>query len=305
MKSDKTIHPDNSGRGGKLIKIKKSDIEKLRAELAEKKRSENAGKSAAPKDSPDEDPSEDKGEGIAPLLEQNSTEISVPLSGEAIRAFKEYAALLRKWNKVMNLTNIVDDNGIAMRHFIDSLTLVPFLEEEQKRLGRKDLSLIDVGTGAGFPGIPVKVRMSEIELTLLDSLNKRINFLNEVVDKLELKNVVTLHSRAEDAGSDKKYRGRYDVATARAVASLPVLCEYCLPFVKTGGAFIAMKGHVEEELEESTKAIIKLGGSVETVKKFVLPGTDMDRSVVVIRKIRPTPPGYPRQAGKPGKDPIR
>lgn len=292
MNESKKIHPDNTGRGGNIIRIKKSDIEKLRKELP-KKTVVGEDKPAATED------------GIAPILEQNAPEISVPLSGEAVRAFKEYARLLREWNEVMNLTNIVDDNGIAMRHFIDSLTLVPFIENEQKKQGRDDLTMIDVGTGAGFPGIPVKVQMDAIDLTLLDSLKKRIGFLDEVVKTLGLKNVKTVHSRAEDAGHDKRYREKYDMATARAVAALPVLCEYCLPFVKVGGIFLAMKGHVEEELEESSKAIAKLGGSVERVEKFVLPGTDMDRAVVVIRKLRPTPLTYPRQAGKPSKDPIK
>lgn len=303
MTPDKKIHPDNTGRGGNIIRIKKSDIEKLRQEM--KKNKEEAAKAKAAAASAEADDAKPTGEGIAPILEQTSPEISVPLSGEAIRAFKEYARLLREWNEVMNLTNIVDDSGIAMRHFIDSLTLVPFIEEEQEKKGKKNLSLIDVGTGAGFPGIPVKVRMSEIDLTLLDSLKKRIGFLDEVVKTLDLKNVKTVHSRAEDAGHNKLYREKFDMATARAVASLPVLCEYCLPFIKTNGIFLAMKGHVEEELEESSKAIAKLGGTVETVKKFVLPGTDMDRSVVVIRKTRPTPLTYPRQAGKPSKDPIK
>lgn len=227
------------------------------------------------------------------------------MSAESIWAFKEYAKILRKWNEVMNLTNIVDDNGIALRHFIDSLTLVRFIEKEQAKQGRKDLTIIDVGTGAGFPGIPVKVAMPDLKLTLLDSLKKRIGFLDEVIKSINLNNAVTVHSRAEDAGTNVKYREKYDIATARAVAALPVLCEYCLPFVKVGGVFLAMKAHLEEELEESGKAIEKLGGKIELVDKFVLPGTDMDRAVVVIRKVKPTPKQYPRQAGKPTKEPIK
>ena len=285
MTDDKKIHP-------KRIAIKKSDIAKLRAELPKKTEIKSSGEVITD-------------EGIAPILEKNAPEISVPLSAEAVWAFKEYAKLLRKWNEVMNLTNILDDNGIAMRHFIDSLTLVPFIEKEQEKQGRKDLSIIDVGTGAGFPGIPVKVQMNELKLTLLDSLQKRIGFLDEVIKTIGLTNARTIHSRAEDAGHTKTHREKYDISTARAVASLPVLCEYCLPFVKTGGIFLAMKGHVDEELDEAKNAIAKLGGSVEKVEKFVLPGTDMDRAVVVIRKLRPTPLSYPRQAGKPSKDPIK
>ena len=147
--------------------------------------------------------------------------------------------------------------------------------------------------------------MNELKLTLLDSLQKRIGFLDEVIKTIGLTDARTIHSRAEDAGHTKTHREKYDISTARAVASLPVLCEYCLPFVKTGGIFLAMKGHVDEELDEAKNAIAKLGGSVEKVEKFVLPGTDMDRAVVVIRKLRPTPLSYPRQAGKPSKDPIK
>jgi len=282
MTEDKKIHPS------KDIRIKKSDLAKLKAELP--KKTVIGGT--------DED-------GITPVMEKAAPEICVPLSAESVWAFKEYAKLLRKWNEVMNLTNITDDNGIAMRHFIDSLTLVPFIEKEQEKKGKKELTIIDVGTGAGFPGIPVKVQMSDLKLTLLDSLQKRIGFLDEVIKTIGLNDTRTIHSRAEDAGHSKAHRERYDIATARAVAALPVLCEYCLPFVKAGGIFLAMKGHIDEELEESKNSIAKLGGSVEKVDKFVLPGTDMDRAVVVIRKLRPTPLSYPRQAGKPSKDPIK
>lgn len=204
----------------------------------------------------------------------------------------------------MNLTGIVDGKGIALRHFIDSLTLVPYIEKEQEKKKKKDVTIVDVGTGAGFPGIPLKVVIPELKLDLLDSLQKRLNFLDTVCAQLEFKNAKCIHSRAEDAGRNKLYREKYDIATARAVASLPVLCEYCLPFVKVGGVFIAMKGHVEEEFASSKKAIAALGGTVEKVEKFRLPGTDMDRSVIVIRKLRHTPAQYPRQAGKPEKDPI-
>lgn len=246
---------------------------------------------------------EDKDE-LIPILDRATREIEVPLSAENINAFRKYAVMLRERNKVMNLTNITDDQGIAMRHFTDSLTIVPYIREEQGKKGRKDISLIDVGTGAGFPGIPVKVALPELRLTLMDSLKKRLGFLKDVCGELELSNVDLIHSRAEDAGRNKKYREKYDIATARAVAALPVLCEYCLPFVRTGGIFVAMKGHSEEELKESGKAIALLGGTIEKTDVFTLPGTDMVRSVIVIRKIRPTPPQYPRQSGKPSKSPI-
>ena len=241
---------------------------------------------------------------LDPFLAAGAQEISVPLSAESIRAFLIYANLLKEWNEKMNLTNITDDKGIAIRHFIDSLTLVPHLEQEAVRKGKKKLSLIDVGTGAGFPGIPLKVVMHDLEVTLLDSLRKRVGFLDAVCEALGLSGISTLHSRAEDAGRSKQYREKYDVATARAVAPLPILCEYCLPFVKIGGIFLAMKGNVEEEAEASKKAIVTLGGTLETLHHFTLPGTDMNRSIIVIRKVRATPAKYPRQAGKPEKEPI-
>ncbi|NLT12393.1 MAG: 16S rRNA (guanine(527)-N(7))-methyltransferase RsmG [Clostridiaceae bacterium] len=247
---------------------------------------------------------EDQNDEIAPVLSTGAAEISVPLSGESIYAFKTYAKLLKEWNDRMNLTGIMDDHGIALRHFVDSLTLVTFLNEEMAKQNTKMLSLIDVGTGAGFPGIPLKVAMPEIEVLLLDSLKKRIHFLEEVCNTLSLKKITCFHSRAEDAGRSKLHRERFDVATARAVAALPILCELCLPFVKVGGIFLAMKGHVEDEIEVSQKAVVTMGGTIESVHQFVLPGTDMKRAVVVIRKLRPTPPKYPRAAGKPEKDPI-
>ena len=241
---------------------------------------------------------------LSPILKKASEEMEVVLSAEKINMFRRYADMLVEKNKVMNLTNIDDDEGIAMRHFIDSLTLTPYISEEMKRKGRKDLSLIDVGTGAGFPGIPVKISMPDIKLTLMDSLNKRLRFLGEVVDGLGLSGVSLIHSRAEDAGSSKRYREKYDIATARAVADLQVLSEYCLPFVSVGGVFIAMKGHCSEELGRSSRAITLLGGTIEKTDEFYLPGTDIGRTVIVIRKIRPTPPSYPRKAGTPSKDPI-
>ncbi|MBO4747446.1 MAG: 16S rRNA (guanine(527)-N(7))-methyltransferase RsmG [Clostridiales bacterium] len=245
-----------------------------------------------------------KAKEISPYLTSGSHDISLPLSAESIKAFQVYAAMLRKWNEKMNLTNIVDDQGIAIRHFIDSLTLVAHIEEEERKKGRKDLSLIDVGTGAGFPGIPLKVTMPELEVTLLDSLKKRINFLDAVCENLQLEGITAVHSRAEEGAKNKQYREKFDIATARAVAALPTLCEYCLPYVKIGGIFLAMKGHAEDELEMANKAIVTLGGTVEDVHEFLLPGTEMKRTILVIRKIRPTPARYPRGQGKAEKEPI-
>jgi len=279
---DKTIHPK---------RLTKADIQKIKESLPKRLDIKAGSKS-------------EEGGGITPVLETYAPEIEVPLSAEMINAFNLYAHMLREKNKVMNLTAIVDDNGIAMRHFVDSLTLGSFISEEQVQQGHKDLTLIDVGTGAGFPGIPLKISMPVLRVTLMDSLAKRVNFLKEVCQALGLEDMKFIHSRAEDGGRDKNLRQKYDIATARAVAALPVLCEYCLPFVKKGGIFLAMKGRSEEEVGSSGKAISTLGGVIEKVENFTLPGTDMERSVIVIRKVKDTPAAYPRQAGKPSKDPL-
>ena len=241
---------------------------------------------------------------IRNLVGDYAKDAGLSLSGAQLDALVTYAQMLVKTNEVMNLTNITDDEGIAVRHFIDSLTLVPFVLAEQKKAGREDISIIDVGTGAGFPGIVLKIALPKIRLTLLDSLQKRLNFLDEVAAALSLTDVKTVHGRAEDAGHDASLREKFDVSCARAVANLPVLCEYCLPFVKEGGAFLAMKGNVDEEQKASGKALQILGGKMEKVDKFLLPGTDMNRAIVVVRKSKATPKAYPRQAGKPSKKPL-
>ena len=278
---DRTIHPK---------RLTKADIARIKASLP--KMIDLSGSS------------DKKDSEIEFVLEQNKDEICVPLSGETIMSFRKYAEMLKEKNKVMNLTSITDDEGIAMKHFVDSLTIAPIIEKERDAKQKMGITLIDVGTGAGFPGIPLKINDRSIKLTLLDSLAKRLNFLKDVAAELGLEKVDFVHSRAEDAGRDPKYREKFDVATARAVANLPVLCEYCLPFVKKGGCFIAMKGKLEEELESGKKAIALLGGEIEEVKEFTLPGTDINRTIVVIRKVKQTPKSYPRQAGKPAKDPI-
>ena len=243
--------------------------------------------------------------GFDPILLEKSMEISVPLSAENIRSFSSYATVLREWNQKMNLTNITDDEGVAMRHFIDSLTLTEDIEREKREKNAVDLSLLDVGTGAGLPGIPLKITMPSLQITLLDSLRKRVLFLEEVCRVLELRDIHVVHARAEDAGNSRVYREQFDVVTARAVAALPVLSEYCIPFVKIGGVFLAMKGQNEDEAASSRKAIVQLGGTIEAIRNFTLPGTDMRRSIITIRKIRHTPPRYPRKAGSVRKDPLK
>ena len=275
--------------------LTKEDIERLRKNLPKKVEIDSEGTKITERDEEVTD--------VAPILESHSDEISVPLSAEEIRAFQIYASMLKEKNKVMNLTAVDDDKGIAMKHFIDSLTLCPYIREEEKKTN-KTLTFADVGTGAGFPGLPVKISCPELSVTLMDSLEKRLKFLNEVITALDLKDCSTVHSRAEDAGRNKKYREKYDIVTARAVAKLSVLAEYCLPLVKVGGVFLAMKSHSDEEENEAQKAIALLGGTIEKTDSFKLPGTDMERTIIVVRKIRPTPARFPRKAGTPSKTPI-
>lgn len=277
--------------------LTKDDIKRLRESLPKKVEISSEGTRITEHD---EEPVD-----LAPILESHSNEISVPLSAEEIHAFQIYASMLKEKNKVMNLTAIDDDKGIAMKHFIDSLTLCPYIREEEARTNNSGtLTFADVGTGAGFPGLPVKISCPELSVTLMDSLEKRLKFLDEVISALDLKDCTTVHSRAEDAGRNRKYREKYDIVTARAVARLSVLAEYCLPLVKVGGVFLAMKARSEEEEAEGNKAVTLLGGTIEKTDTFKLPGTDMERTIIVVRKIRPTPARFPRKAGTPSKAPI-
>lgn len=221
------------------------------------------------------------------------------LSKDKQEQFSAYTRLMLEWNEKINLTAITEEKEIIVKHYLDSLSLWGTVDMKGKKL-------IDVGTGAGLPGIPLKIYEESLTVTLLDSLEKRVKFLKEVIGRLSLKGIDAVHGRAEDYGVKQGFRENFDYAVARAVADLPVLCEYCLPFVKPGGLFIAMKGpSVEQELEESGKAISVLGGQIEDVRKLVLPFSDYERSIVLIRKCRHTPSGYPRKSGKPTKSPIR
>lgn len=222
---------------------------------------------------------------------------SLPLTPEQADQFTAYADLLVEWNKVMNLTAITDPQEIVIKHFVDSLLLCKAAQLPQ------GASLIDVGTGAGFPGLPVKIFRPDVRLTLLDSLQKRLNFLEAVCEKTGC-DAKRIHARAEDGGREPALRETYDVACARAVAPMPVLCEYCLPFVKKGGLFIAMKGPgLEEELQNAGKALRTLGGKLVSTAAFTLPDGS-ERRIAVIQKIAPTPKAYPRQAGKIKKSPL-
>lgn len=221
--------------------------------------------------------------------------INYNLTNEQINQFYLYMLELLEWNKKINLTAIIEPNEIIRKHFVDSLTILKYIDKNSK--------IIDIGTGAGFPGIPLKIAESSISMTLLDSLNKRINFLNETILKMKLKNIEAIHARAEEYAIGEKRQG-YDVAVSRAVAELPTLLEYLMPYVKLKGICICMKGpKAEEELEKSRKAIEILGGKLEKVENIKID-ENMERNIIVIRKIKNTPEKYPRKAGKPRKEPI-
>lgn len=214
-----------------------------------------------------------------------------------IEQFEKYKNLLLEWNEKINLTAITEEDDIILKHFIDSMTILKYIEEYK--------TIVDVGTGAGFPGIPVKIAKTGIDVTLVDSLNKRLLFLEDVIRNLELKQIKTVHSRAEEFGQNKMYREKFDIATSRAVANLSVLVEYLLPLVKVGGKCICMKGsEIEEELKNSKEAIKILGGEIERVEEFTLPGSDIKRNIVVIKKIKQTSNKYPRKPGVPSKSPL-
>ena len=227
----------------------------------------------------------------------NVDKLGITLSEIQLKQFYNYMNLLIEWNKKINLTAITEPNEIILKHFVDSLTISKYISDGTR--------VVDVGTGAGFPGIPLKIYRQDIEITLLDSLQKRINFLDEVIRELNLEKIETIHSRVEDFGKDKKYREKFDIATSRAVANLATLSEYLLSLVKVGGKVISMKGSlIEEELENSKNAIKILGGKIEKVDEFDLPNSDISRNIVLIDKIKETPNKYPRKAGEPSKKPL-
>lgn len=236
---------------------------------------------------------------IEKKLCERMSAFGITLTDEMQRQFDRYFELLVEWNKVMNLTGITDYDEVNEKHFLDSLAVVRVLD-----LSGTD-RVIDIGTGAGFPGIPLKIVFPHLHVTLLDSLNKRIRFLGHVAEELQLADVELLHGRAEDFAKKKEYRETYDLCVSRAVANLATLSEYCLPYVKENGYFIPYKsGEIEEELDASKKAVSLLGGKIETVEKFTLPGTDIGRSLVKIRKEKKTPGKFPRKAGLPSKEPL-
>lgn len=226
-----------------------------------------------------------------------SKKINIDITDEQLKKFYRYMDLLLEWNEKINLTAITETDEVILKHFIDSMTVFKYLVESK--------NIIDVGTGAGFPGIPIAIMNQNKNITLLDSLNKRINFLNEVCSELKINNIKTYHGRAEEFGHNKQHREKYDIAISRAVANMTTLVEYLIPFIKVGGRCICMKGNdIEEELEQAKFAIKELGGKIVKVERFNLPNSDMERNIIIITKIKETPNRYPRKAGMPSKMPL-
>lgn len=234
---------------------------------------------------------------IRNILEKWCKENEISITNEQFSAFEKYAELLKEWNEKMNLTAIIEDREIAVKHFIDSMTVLKLVDIKHSS------SLIDIGTGAGFPGIPLKIMRPDIKLTLLDSLNKRLIFLDEVCRCLNLK-AEMIHARAEEYSRKPEYREHFDYAVSRAVANLPSLCEYCMPYVRLGGEFISMKGpDGEEELKSAGNAVKVLGGKVNSVKSMELPDSQ-SRTIIIISKVEHTPSAYPRRGVKISKQPL-
>lgn len=231
------------------------------------------------------------------LLEEGAQRLGVDIYPDMLHAFKRYMQLMLDWNTRMNLTAITEEREIIIKHFLDSLSIVPLLPSGTFKMG-------DVGTGAGFPGIPAKIARPDINLTLIDSVRKKTDFLKEVISVQGMESAGVIHSRAEDLGADIRYRESFDVCTARAVAPLNVLLEYTLPLVKKGGRVLAMKGRDTGEISGAKKALGVLGGEILSVKTFNLPFSDIKRSIITVKKFRQTPTGYPRKAGKPSKLPL-
>lgn len=233
------------------------------------------------------------------LLRQKAEQLNIELSETQLQQFHTYYEMLVEKNKVMNLTAITEHDEVIDKHFVDSIMLGHLVDLSQKK------TVIDVGTGAGFPGIPLKIAFPNLQVTLLDSLNKRVLFLQDVIRELGLNGIDAIHSRAEDGARDKNHREAYDLCVSRAVANLSTLSEYCLPYVKKGGCFISYKAvQVEEELEQAKNAIHVLGGKLEKTEILQIPGSDIEREFIFIQKCLNTPKTYPRKSGTAAKNPL-
>lgn len=231
------------------------------------------------------------------MLEKSKI-LGVRFSVEQIEQFYKYMNLLIEWNEKMNLTAITEPKEIILKHFIDSITILKYIDDNSK--------LVDVGTGAGFPGVPLSIMNPTLKITLVDSLNKRLIFLQEVVKELNLKNIEIVHARAEEFGQNKNCREKFDIATSRAVANLATLSEYLVPLVKIDGKIISMKAsNAKEEINDAKKAIEVLGGKIEKIEEFDLPESDIGRTIIIIDKNKCTPAIYPRKSGTPAKEPIK
>lgn len=233
---------------------------------------------------------------------ENLKEFQIDITKEQTNQFIRYYEILMEWNSFMNLTAITDFDEVIKKHFVDSVSLVKALPD----IREKKYTLIDIGTGAGFPGIPLKIIFPNLKILLLDSLNKRISFLNEVIDKLQLAEIDAVHGRAEDFAKKKEFRESFDICVSRAVANLSTLSEYCIPFVKCNGYFISYKSEkISKEFDSADRAIKILGGNYERQVEFYLPDSDIYRNLIVIKKEEITPSKYPRKAGIPSKEPIQ
>lgn len=239
---------------------------------------------------------------FADMLEKQCEELKILLSDNQKEQFFRYYEMLIEWNKVMNLTAITEISDVITKHFADSLLLVKAIPN----IKESPYYCIDIGTGAGFPGIPLKIAFPQLKFVLLDSLNKRVGFLNAVINELRLENITAVHGRAEDLAHNAEYRESFDLCVSRAVANMSTLSEYCLPFVKTGGLFIPYKsGRIEEEKNTAVSAINKLGGNMESVISLLLPGSDVERTFIPVKKVKATQKKYPRKAGLPSKEPLK
>lgn len=236
---------------------------------------------------------------MSQIFQEKLGALGITLTETQQKQYDTFYELLVEWNKVMNLTGITDYEEVNEKHFIDSLSLVKAIDIHKVN------SVIDIGTGAGFPGVPLKIAFPHLKIVLLDSLNKRINFLNTVITTLGLQSIETIHGRAEDFAKQTQYREQFDLCVSRAVANLTTLSEYCVPYIKVGGMFVPYKsGEIDEEVTQAKNALQILGGELEDVIKFQLPGTEIGRSFVKIRKIKNTGKKYPRKAGLPAKEPL-